>query len=458
MSLYVAPHLKPCKNTKDPKEKFSETLDDFKLTSNSPYGKIESLESLSAAKTLSFKTPTVIQKYAIPVLLNNHSLLCKAPTGLGKTLCFLLPLIENIKIPYGLKIAIVAPTRELCQQIKDEAQKISGKLVVECAYGGMKTNGISRYTNILVAAPGRLTYLLQNNMVNFGGLAHFVLDEADKLLEMGFEREIRYIKSCVPCSTIVSLFSATYYKHLDEIINDFLPPNRVIVEVQNETVKNIKQTFVQATNKNKKLQEILSERVTKVDKVIVFVQRKSAVEELENTIKEWGYAVTSIHGDKEQYDRQLAMDKFKKGTVHILVATSVAARGIDVQDVMLVVNYDFPMDINEYIHRIGRTGRKGNNGNALSFVGNDISPELKKSIVDVLRESDNEIPDFLLQNTMRRTDAYNSKTTVRGGWTKTPQRKTSYKREIVEDMKALDIKESKGTEKADSVDDLPGVW
>lgn len=452
MNFYVPPHLQQKKELKPPKSPFTETIDDLKITTNSPYGKLDSLESLKCANGLSLTTPTPIQKYAIPAILNNHPTLCKAPTGLGKTFCFLLPLIENIKYPQSLKICIVAPTRELCEQIGTEARRVAKGLLVECVYGGMRRQSSYDRVNILIAAPGRLLDLLASNAVSFRYLTGFVLDEADKLLEMGFEREIRRIKSYVPASATVFLFSATFHKSLNDIIDEFLPANRISIEVKNETVANIRQKFVEVTNKDTKLKEILLEKAPE-DKIIIFVQMKITAHELEGKIRQWGYPVVSIHGDKLQPDRQAALNKFKSGNVNVLVATSVASRGIDVQGIRLVVNYDFPNDTGEYIHRIGRTGRQGKDGQAVTFVTGEIAPEIKSGLVAILKESKNEIPEFMLREKSSRAKSFHSKPSQKRGGRFQENSANSIAREIQE----LTIS-GINKEKEDSEDDLPGRW
>lgn len=442
MSFYIPPHFRVESNIKEPKQPFTEITDGLKVTTNSPYGKLDSLESLNCARPLGFNNPTTIQKYAIPAVLNNHPLLCRAPTGLGKTLCFLLPLIENIKFPIGIKICILAPTRELCMQIGDEARKISKKLVVECAYGGFRRLSSYSNVNILVAAPGRLLDLLRSDGVNFSYLTNFVLDEADKLLEMGFEKEIRAIKSFIPKTATTFLFSATYHKNLNDIINEFLPSNRVFIEVQNETLLNIKQSFLMVPNKNEKLKELLLENSPLTEKILIFTQRKVTTQELETKIRDWGYPVSCIHGDKIQVERQQALNRFKRGEVNILVATSVAARGIDVQDIKIVINYDFPSDSKEYIHRIGRTGRQGKEGIAISFMPKELAPDLKTEIVNIIKESGNEVPSF-----------FTNKEYKPNKYKEAPIKKT-YKKDFTKKFEELSLSK----EKSDSEEDLPGEW
>lgn len=456
MSVYIAPHLKQNSNLKETKQPFTESTDNLKIKTNSPYGKLDSLESLKAASPLGFTVPTVIQKYAIPVVLNNHPLLCRAPTGLGKTLCFLLPLIESMKFPHGLKICILAPTRELCAQTGDVAKSIAKKLTVECAYGGSRRNSDA---NILVACPGRLLDLLNSGAVNFAYLTNFVLDEADKLLDMGFEREIRSIKAFIPQTATVSLFSATYHKNLETIINEFLPPNRVFIEVQNETVQNIKQVFYEVRNKDEKLKDLLTG-----EKTIVFVQMKTTAQALESKIRIWGYKVVSLHGDKLQPERQHALGMFRRGEATIMVATSVAARGIDINDVGTVINYDFPNDIKDYIHRIGRTGRQGRDGLAISLISEDLAGEMRNDLVEVLKESKNEIPEFLNRRGRihKKRGEMKSENPRREGEIR---RESEFRREsdarkelkyVARELKNMTVEEDK--EKQNSEDDLPGAW
>lgn len=460
---YVAPHLRAAKKElKPPTESHKETIDNIKIITNSPYGKLDSLESLRAAKNLPYKEPTLIQKYAIPVLLNSHPLLCRAPTGMGKTICFLLPLIENMKYAQGTRVCIISPTRELCEQIKEEAVRITKNLRVESVYGGTSALPTYKSVNILVATPGRLLDLLKSKRVVFSYVDSLVLDEADKLLDMGFEKDIRSIKEFVPGSANVYLFSATFHKNLRSIIDDFLPSNKCVVEVENETTENIKQTIIKVKNKDSSLREILSELDAQVswknnkvaDRCLIFVEKKVTADELGEKVKSWGYLAAALHGDKEQSDRLNILNKFKRGALPILVATSVAARGIDVKDIKRVINYDFPRDIKEYIHRIGRTGRQGKEGIAISFVGNDISPEMRSEVIQVLKESKNDVPEFLLNDSRDRRPYKSYKD---NGRSKDNRRDMNELR----DLKSLSISrpDPKLTgEKEDSDDDVPGVW
>lgn len=407
--IYIPPHLKPTiQKLEEPKKNFTETCNDIKVTTNSPYGTLDSLKSLKITKNLLYSEPTVVQKYAIPVVLKSHPLQCRAPTGMGKTMCFLIPLIENLLPSVGPRVCIISPTRELCEQIKEEGLMLNPKLNIACLYGGTYNYSSVYKADIIVAAPGKLLSFLDEKRIKFDCLSSFVLDEADKLLEMGFEQDIRSIKRFVPPSTPVFLFSATFPKNLNSIIKDFLPENKISIEIQNETLTNIKQVLIKVKEKDEKLKEMLEKACSEhqIPKILVFAEKKITVQNLEEKIKHWGFHCVSLHGDKEQVYRQAALNEYKSEKVPILVATSVAARGIDVKDIKMVINYDFPRDIKEYIHRIGRTGRQGKEGTAVTFIdSSDLSnTNMITELLEVLKESKSEIPSFLSPEPIKKAN------------------------------------------------------
>lgn len=467
---YVPSHLRCNLTKKDPIETATHIDNETKIKTNTPYPPLDSLSALSCAKSLPFSIPTLIQKYTIPALLCNHPVLCRAPTGMGKTLCYLLPLVERIRYNQrGVQICVISPIRELCDQIKLEAVKISKPkdLRVESVYGSKNFLSSYKNTDIIIATPGRLLDFLNTKKIDFDNLDYFILDEADKLLEMGFEKEIRSIKGFIKPGTHVSLFSATYHHNLTSIINDFLPADRCVVEIENETVSNISQTIFNlktSDRKDEKLKEILAglnfsenwKRKEVPDKVLIFVERKSSTTELEQKITAMGYRCISISGDKEQIERSAALAKFKGGVIPIMIATSVAARGIDIKDIKLVVNYNFPKDIKEYIHRIGRTGREGKPGKAITFIDVDsMTPEAKKELVDVLKESNNEVPKFLTGNFR------NSKVSKGRGKFDSKAQTGSGKSEmkIEEAVAGMSVSKTQNLEeKQDSDDDVPCDW
>lgn len=366
--------------------------------------------SFALAKALGreYSLPTVIQKYCIPSIIEGKDLICRAPTGMGKTMCFLIPIIQNYKPQGSPQACIISPTRELCEQIRVESMKLimGTRIRVASIYG--KKQDLPSYSgvDIIVATPGRLLDLLKRGRVDFSGIGMFVLDEADKLLDMGFEEPIKEIRSFVPQGTQTCLFSATYSPKLTRVINYFLPGSRVSVEIMSETLKNIRQEVMEVSNKKTALLGILQSKdinlkgswrtETQPDKILVFVERKSECGELERILKKKGISCVTLHGDKEQVDRNEALKGFRDGGYPVMVATSVAARGIDVKDIKLVINYDIPKDIKEYIHRIGRTGREGKAGKSISFYDSNVSKEVRNGLIDVLKESKNQVPGFLV--------------------------------------------------------------
>ncbi|AFN82534.1 DEAD box ATP-dependent RNA helicase [Encephalitozoon romaleae SJ-2008] len=354
-----------------------------------------------------YTVPTIIQKYCIPSMVEGRNLICRAPTGMGKTMCFLIPIIERYKQMKKPQACIISPTRELCEQIRTETSKLvyGSKIRVVSIYG--KKQDLPSYAgvDIIVATPGRLIDLLHKGRVDLSEIKMFVLDEADKLLDMGFEVPIKEIHKYIPKNTQTCLFSATYSPKLTRMINYFLPEDKVSVEIPSETLRNIKQEIVEVRNKKKALLSILQNSDINLkgswrmevqpDKVLVFVERKSECGEVEKVLKKSGVLCVTLHGDKEQSDRNEALKGFRNGRFPVMVATSVAARGIDIKDIKLVINYDIPRDIKEYIHRIGRTGREGKSGKSISFYDGGVSADFKKALIEVLRESKNPVPSFL---------------------------------------------------------------
>ncbi|KAM0671538.1 hypothetical protein OCOL_001328 [Ordospora colligata] len=367
-----------------------------------------SSKSLSKALEKDYAHPTIIQKYCIPSISEGRNLLCRAPTGMGKTMCFLIPIIERLERCNKPQACIISPTRELCEQIRVEASRLveNTNIRVVSIYG--KKYDLPSYygVDIVVATPGRLIDLLQRKKIDFSGIRTLVFDEADKLLDMGFEVSTREIHGYVPQGVQICLFSATYSAKLTRMINYFLPGDKVSIEMVSETLRNIKQEIVEVGNKDERLVKILSssdinfEKTSwrtdaRPDKVLVFVERKASCAELEKYLKRRGFECVSLHGDKEQVERNAALQGFRDGRYPILIATSIAARGIDVKDIKLVINYDIPKDIKEYIHRIGRTGREGKAGKSISFYDRSVSNEFRNALIEILKESGNEIPRFL---------------------------------------------------------------
>ena len=327
-------------------------------------------------------------------------MICVAKTGSGKTCGFLLPSIHQFsekqkgkkpsysRVPFLL---ILAPTRELAVQISEESNKFARHVNLRsvCLFGGApkypQISTLSRGVDIIIATPGRLNDLLEMRKVNLDSIQFLVLDEADRMLDMGFEPQIRSIVAKIPTERQTLLFSATWPKEIQRLAHDFLRSDAVQINVGDVDKlvanKDITQTIhmIKEVEKSDKIKEVLTDLVEGTDKrdggkshpkVIVFTSRKVTCDDLANKLWNDGFAVDSLHGDRPQWERTKVMNAFKTGALRMLIATDVAARGLDVKDVGVVVNYDMPAGQNgveDYVHRIGRTGRAGNKGIAISF-------------------------------------------------------------------------------------------
>ncbi|KOB73544.1 ATP-dependent RNA helicase belle-like protein, partial [Operophtera brumata] len=363
-------------------------------------------------------------KYAIPIVLGHRDVMACAQTGSGKTAAFLVPILNQIyeagpvkhmgpynrrkQYPLGL---VLAPTRELATQIFDEARKFAYRSRVRpcVVYGGSPIHDqfreLERGCHLLVATPGRLVDMLARGRVALDHCRHLVLDEADRMLDMGFEPQIRKI---VECHTMPKtgerqtlMFSATFPKQIQVLAQDFLY-NYVFLAVGRvgSTSENITQkvVWVEECNKRSYLLDLLNAsdmlqraRPEEDQLVLVFVETKKGADQLEEYLDHQGYPVTSIHGDRSQREREEALRRFRTGQTPILVATAVAARGLDIPHVRHVINFDLPSDVEEYVHRIGRTGRMGNLGVATSFF-NDSNRTLARDLVELLVEAKQDVP------------------------------------------------------------------
>lgn len=350
--------------------------------------------------------PTEIQTYSIPAIFKNKNVMCRAPTGVGKTLAFLVPLMLKLKYTKKpkLRVLILTPTRELAIQIKNEADKLvkqqSGKnnIYVESKslYGGtpvgLSISQLSRGCDILIATPGRLVDFIKRGIVTMKNVKYFVLDEADRMLDMGFERDMNVIKGYMKKDILTYLFSATFDRKIMKIVNEYLGNDRIVIEYENETIKNIKQEFV-FTKRNKE-QKLLENLKSNECQVLVFVERKNTCRHLEAFLHNNRIKAVSLHGDKMQSEREYALQNFVDKRAQVLVATSVAARGLHIPNINLVINYDMPGNVKDYIHRIGRSGRCGNNGRSVSFF-EEKDFVLQDELIAILKESDNEVPSFM---------------------------------------------------------------
>jgi len=328
-----------------------------------------------------FTEPTPIQNQAIPLALEGHDILGLAQTGTGKTLAFGLPLMQALLEQHGkpapktAKALILAPTRELVNQIADSLRMFTTQtpLKVATVVGGQSINRqigtLSRGTDILVATPGRLIDLMDRGAIHLNTVQHLVLDEADQMLDLGFIHALRKIAPQLGTPRQTMLFSATMPKQMEEISKSYLTnPRRVQVSPPGKAADKIKQSviYTEKPGKPMKLRKILDQDPDAL--VLVFGRTKHGCEKLMKALVADGYNAASIHGNKSQGQRDRAIKAFRDGQVKILVATDVAARGIDIPDVAYVINYELPDTPDNYVHRIGRTARAGREGEAIALV------------------------------------------------------------------------------------------
>jgi ATP-dependent RNA helicase RhlE len=321
-----------------------------------------------------YTTLTPIQDQAIPQLLEGRDVVGLANTGTGKTAAFLIPLIQKVFADHTQRVLIVAPTRELAVQIEQELKLFSQGMQIFSALciGGVKIypqiSKLHRRPQFVIGTPGRLRDLEEQRALNFNHFNNIVLDEVDQMLNMGFIREVQYIASLLPTPRQSLFFSATLPDTLQSIMRQFLN-NPVKISVKSrDTAANIDQDVVR-TNGKQKL-DVLHDMLVQeeFEKVIVFLRTKHATEKLARALDERGFRVGSIHGNKNQNQRQRTIEMFKHNRIRILIATDVASRGLDIDNVSHVINFDLPETYEDYVHRIGRTGRASKKGIALTFV------------------------------------------------------------------------------------------
>ncbi|MGL5637177.1 MAG: DEAD/DEAH box helicase, partial [Bacteroidales bacterium] len=335
---------------------------------------------LQAIGRKGYKEMTPVQEQVIPLLMNKKDVLACAQTGTGKTVAFLLPLLQdliNSTSGKGVKALILAPTRELVIQIADEIDSLTLFTRMRCAViiGGEsiedQLDSVDRGAEIIVATPGRLHHLQANRSIDFRKLEWLVIDEGDLMLDMGFIGTIRKIVSGLPRKKRSALFTATLQPETIKLGKEILyrPATVNLVEAKPD-VSLITQTayYVDKPNKLKLLIHILTERQVKT--ALIFVRTKQDAETLTSELNRAGFSASSLHGNKEQFERRKAFQSFTSGETDLLVATDLAARGIDIEDMGFVFNYELPNDPETYIHRIGRTGRAGNTGTAISLCSN----------------------------------------------------------------------------------------
>ena len=361
-------------------------LPDHNAMSFATLGLIEPLQR--ALAELEHRTPTPIQRQAIPVVLAGRDLIAAAQTGSGKTASFALPLLQKLDAgtPASsncIRALVLTPTRELAQQVADNLKTYGRHLSlrITVAYGGTSLNpqmmALRRGADILVATPGRLLDLREKNAVKFHELQLLVLDEADRMLDMGFSRELQEILTLLPRRRQTLLFSATFSDAIRELAAGLLhKPQQIDASPRNTTVGTVKQWLI-PVDKQRKL-ELFCHLLRKRHwpQVLVFAKTRKRVDELVTSLKFQNISTDAIHGDITQAARLAALKRFQAGAVRVLVATDVAARGLDISALPLVVNLDLPVDAEGYVHRVGRTARAGAAGEAISLVCADEAVQL----------------------------------------------------------------------------------
>lgn len=359
---------------------------------------------LKALDDVGYETPSPIQAKAIPSLLAGGDILGHAPTGTGKTAAFSLPLLARLDLrSQGVQVLVLTPTRELAIQVSEAFQRYAKYLKgfhVLPIYGGQEYGGqiraLKRGLHVVVGTPGRVMDHMRKGTLQLDNLKTLVLDEADEMLRMGFLEDVEWILSQCPENRQIALFSATMPKDVKRIAKQYLrDPEHISIEAKTATAELINQRYsvVKHTHKLDALTRILE--VEPFDAILLFVRTKLATAELAERLQARGFAAEALNGDMAQRSREQMVNRLKKGHIDILVATDVAARGLDVERISHVINYDIPYDSEAYIHRIGRTGRAGRKGEAILFV----TPREKRMLAAIEKATRKTIEKFDLPTT-----------------------------------------------------------
>ncbi len=354
---------------------------------------------LDALNKVGYSTPSPIQAQAIPHLLNSHDILGQAQTGTGKTAAFALPTLQNIDLNLrGVQVLVLAPTRELAIQVADAYKQYAQfmpKINVLPIYGGAdyrtQINGLKRGAQIVVGTPGRVMDHMEKGPLKLDNLQVLVLDEADEMLRMGFIDDVEWVLSHTPQDTQIALFSATMPAQIKAITEKYLK-NEVVIQIAKkaETASTIEQFYlcVESSQKMAGLRQLLE--IEDRDATLIFVNTKAMTEELASKLNYRGHKAVALNGDLQQKQRERVIEQLKKGMVDIVIATDVAARGIDVDRISHVINYDLPHDSESYVHRIGRTGRAGRSGKTILLM----TPRDRRSFGFIEKDTKTTIPMY----------------------------------------------------------------
>ncbi|XP_063772881.1 probable ATP-dependent RNA helicase DDX43 isoform X2 [Pseudophryne corroboree] len=367
-------------------------------------------EVMSAIKNAGFERPTPIQSQAWPIILQGMDLIGIAQTGTGKTLAYLLPGFIHLDLQpiprnqrEGPGMLVLAPTRELALQVKSECSKYKYKGFESiCIYGGgdrkKQINVVSKGVDIVIATPGRLNDLQMNNIITLKSITYLVLDEADRMLDMGFEPQIMKIIIDIRPDRQTIMTSATWPDGVRRLAKSYLKdPMMVYVGTLDlAAVNTVQQRVLVIPEEDKRAITLhFIDSLKPEDKVLIFVGKKLIADDLSSDFSLQGIPVQSLHGNREQCDREQALDDFKKGRVRILIATDLASRGLDVHDITHVFNFDFPRNIEEYVHRVGRTGRAGRSGESVTLVSRK-DWRVAGELITILERAHQEVPKDLL--------------------------------------------------------------
>ena len=359
---------------------------------------------LEALDTIGYETPSPIQAEMIPYVLEGRDVLGQAQTGTGKTAAFALPILSQIDLHLKTpQVLVLAPTRELAIQVAEAFQKYAAKMKgfhVLPIYGGQDSRGqirqLERGVHVVVGTPGRVMDLIRRKNLNLSGLKTLVLDEADEMLRMGFIDDVEWILEQIPEQRQIALFSATMPTQIHKITQRYLKdPKEITIKVKTTTAATITQRYwmVSGHHKLDALTRILE--AEPFDAIIIFVRTKNATVELAEKLEARGYSSAALNGDIQQNQREKTIDKLKNKKIDILIATDVAARGLDVPRISHVINYDVPYDTEAYVHRIGRTGRAGRQGDAILFV----APREKRMLQQIERATKQKIEMLVMPST-----------------------------------------------------------
>jgi len=332
-----------------------------------------------ACESLGYNEPTPIQRQAIPVVLSGRDLIGCAETGTGKTAAFLLPIIQKLgeHSRPGIRVLVLAPTRELALQIQKNYGELNhikaNRSVIAIGGANIRTQitGLRRGATVLIATPGRLLDLTERGTVNLSTVEVLVLDEADRMLDMGFLPAIRRVLAMLPTKRQTLLFSATMSSSIEQLARSTMhEPKLVEVSPRGRAATMVEQTAYQVAQESKTalLLELLEKEREPFERVLVFTRTRRGAERLSHILRARDHSVNRIHADRTQPQREAALREFRDGSARVLVATDIAARGLDVDAVSHVINYDVPAAPEDYVHRVGRTGRAGNQGKAITIV------------------------------------------------------------------------------------------